>query len=159
MVRELRGGVSVAPIISSCVRETVIRSSSISFESTNTAATSTLSFSAFKFSQAGLDLPVLYLLCLFHRYFNSKTALEIQFAPPSAGISLGHLPFTGLHTNKDIIMASVTSLDQDMKRLRMSRYTPQAAKEVRGWIEDTLGEQLPSGDLLETLKDGTILCR
>jgi hypothetical protein len=50
-------------------------------------------------------------------------------------------------------------LDQDMKRLRMSRYTPQAAKEVRGWIEDTLGEQLPSGDLLETLKDGTILCR
>lgn len=56
-------------------------------------------------------------------------------------------------------MASVTNLDQDMKRLRMSRYTPQAAKEVRGWIEDTLGEPLHGGDLLELLKDGTILCR
>jgi transgelin len=56
-------------------------------------------------------------------------------------------------------MASVSSLDADMKRLRMSRYTPQAAREVRTWIEDTLGEQLPSGDILELLKDGTILCR
>lgn len=56
-------------------------------------------------------------------------------------------------------MASVSSLDQDMKRLRMSRYTPAAAKEIRSWIEDTLGDQLPSGDLLEILKDGTILCR
>jgi hypothetical protein len=46
-----------------------------------------------------------------------------------------------------------------MKRLRMSRYTPQAAREVRAWIESTLGEQLPNGDLLELLKDGTILCR
>jgi hypothetical protein len=56
-------------------------------------------------------------------------------------------------------MASVSSLDSDMKRLRMSRYTPKAAREVRVWIEDTLGEQLPNGDLLELLKDGTILCR
>jgi transgelin len=55
--------------------------------------------------------------------------------------------------------ASVSSLDADMKRLRMSRYTPKAAKEVRTWIEDTLGEVLPEGDLLERLKDGTILCR
>jgi len=56
-------------------------------------------------------------------------------------------------------MASVSSLDADMKRLRMGRYTPQAAKEVKVWIEDTLGESMPSGDLLEVLKDGTILCR
>ncbi|KAF2130317.1 hypothetical protein P153DRAFT_430556 [Dothidotthia symphoricarpi CBS 119687] len=56
-------------------------------------------------------------------------------------------------------MASVTSLDQDMKRLRMGRYTPQAANEVRGWIEDALGERLPAGDLLDALKDGTVLCR
>jgi hypothetical protein len=56
-------------------------------------------------------------------------------------------------------MASVSSLDADMKRLRLSRYTPRAAKEVRTWIEDTLAEVLPAGDLLETLKDGTILCR
>lgn len=56
-------------------------------------------------------------------------------------------------------MASVTSLDQDMKRLRMGRYTPQAANEVRSWIEDALGERLPAGDLLDALKDGTVLCR
>jgi len=56
-------------------------------------------------------------------------------------------------------MASVSSLDADMKRLRMSRYTPGAAKEVRTWIEETLGESAPSGDILEALKDGTILCR
>lgn len=41
----------------------------------------------------------------------------------------------------------------------MSRYTPQAANEARAWIEDTLGERLPAGDLLDALKDGTVLCR
>ncbi|KAF2706257.1 hypothetical protein K504DRAFT_438370 [Pleomassaria siparia CBS 279.74] len=56
-------------------------------------------------------------------------------------------------------MASVTSLDQDMKKLRMGRYTPQAANEARSWIEDILGERLPPGDLLDALKDGTVLCR
>ncbi|USP81654.1 hypothetical protein yc1106_08928 [Curvularia clavata] len=56
-------------------------------------------------------------------------------------------------------MASVTSLDQDMRKLRMDRYTPKAANEVRIWIEDTLGERLPAGDLLDALKDGTVLCR
>ncbi|QDS72933.1 hypothetical protein FKW77_008148 [Venturia effusa] len=56
-------------------------------------------------------------------------------------------------------MASVSSLDQDMRKLRADRYTPKAANEIRDWIEETLGEQLPAGDLLETLKDGTILCR
>jgi len=56
-------------------------------------------------------------------------------------------------------MASVTSLDQDMKKLRMGRYTPQAANEARAWMEDILGERLPAGDLLDALKDGTVLCR
>ncbi|KAF2193730.1 hypothetical protein K469DRAFT_745219 [Zopfia rhizophila CBS 207.26] len=56
-------------------------------------------------------------------------------------------------------MASVSSLDQDMKKLRMSRYTPQAANEARSWIEETLGEKLLAGDLLDALKDGTVLCR
>ncbi|KAI2066829.1 calponin [Ophidiomyces ophidiicola] len=56
-------------------------------------------------------------------------------------------------------MASVTSLDKDLKNLRLSRYTPQAANEVRGWIEEVLRESLPSGDLLEALKDGVVLCR
>lgn len=57
-------------------------------------------------------------------------------------------------------MASVTSLDQDMRNLRMSRYTPQAANECREWIESVLGERLPAGDLLQdVLKDGVVLCR
>lgn len=41
----------------------------------------------------------------------------------------------------------------------MDRYTPKAANEVRAWIEQVLGERLPSGDLLDALKDGTVLCR
>lgn len=55
-------------------------------------------------------------------------------------------------------MASVTSLDSDMRNLRMSRYTPQAANEARSWIEDTLGRSLPHGDLLDVLRDGVALC-
>jgi len=56
-------------------------------------------------------------------------------------------------------MASVTSLDQDMRKLRLERYTPGAAKEVRRWIEETLGERLPPGDLMDALKDGVTLCK
>ncbi|KAL2835225.1 hypothetical protein BDW59DRAFT_137352 [Aspergillus cavernicola] len=56
-------------------------------------------------------------------------------------------------------MASVTSLDKDLRNLRLSRYTPQAATEVRSWIEEVLRESLPSGDILEALKDGVALCR
>ncbi|KAF2215597.1 hypothetical protein CERZMDRAFT_34966 [Cercospora zeae-maydis SCOH1-5] len=56
-------------------------------------------------------------------------------------------------------MASVTSLDHDMRNLRLARYTPQAANEVRHWIETTLGESLPPGDLLDVLKDGVALCK
>jgi transgelin len=43
--------------------------------------------------------------------------------------------------------------------LRMDRYTPQAAREVRDWIEGILGERLASGDLMEALKDGVALCK
>ena len=56
-------------------------------------------------------------------------------------------------------MASVTSLDKDMKNIRLSKYTPKAANETRAWIEDALGENLKPGDLLEALKDGTALCK
>ncbi|KAF4635827.1 hypothetical protein G7Y89_g2273 [Cudoniella acicularis] len=56
-------------------------------------------------------------------------------------------------------MASVTSLDKDMRKLRMDRYTPQAANEVRTFIEESLGERLAPGDLLESLKDGVALCK
>ncbi|KAM7222452.1 Transgelin [Rhypophila decipiens] len=56
-------------------------------------------------------------------------------------------------------MASVTSLDKDLRKLRLDKYTPAAANEVRSWIEGILGERLASGDLLEALKDGVALCK
>jgi hypothetical protein len=56
-------------------------------------------------------------------------------------------------------MASVSSLDKDLRKLRLDKYTPAAANEARQWIEDILGERLPPGDLLDVLKDGVALCR
>ncbi|KXJ94842.1 hypothetical protein Micbo1qcDRAFT_232239 [Microdochium bolleyi] len=55
-------------------------------------------------------------------------------------------------------MASVSSLDKDLRKMRLDKYTPGAAKEVKTWIESVLGERLQSNDLLEALKDGTSLC-
>lgn len=43
--------------------------------------------------------------------------------------------------------------------MRLEKYTPAAANEARTWIEETLGERLPSPDLLEALKDGVALCK
>lgn len=57
------------------------------------------------------------------------------------------------------VMASVTSLDHDMRKLRLDRYTPAAANQVRSWIEDALGEPLTPGDLMDALKDGVALCK
>ncbi|OIW33097.1 hypothetical protein CONLIGDRAFT_666467 [Coniochaeta ligniaria NRRL 30616] len=56
-------------------------------------------------------------------------------------------------------MASVTSLDKDLRKLRLDKYTPAAANEVKSWIENILGERLPSSDLLDGLKDGVALCK
>lgn len=56
-------------------------------------------------------------------------------------------------------MASVTSLDKDLRNMRLSRYTPQAAAEMRDWVEEMLREKLPSPDLLEGLKSGVALCK
>ena len=56
-------------------------------------------------------------------------------------------------------MASVTSLDKDMRKLRLDRYTPGAIKEVRTFIEEALGESLGKPDLLDSLKDGVALCK
>ena len=56
-------------------------------------------------------------------------------------------------------MASVSSLDKDLRKMRLEKYTPAAANEARSWIEGILGEQLPSGDLLDALKDGVALCK
>ena len=56
-------------------------------------------------------------------------------------------------------MASVTSLDGDLRKLRLDKYTPGAAKECKDWIEEVLGERFPAADLLEGLKDGVVLCK
>ncbi|KAL8828260.1 MAG: hypothetical protein Q9170_006677 [Blastenia crenularia] len=56
-------------------------------------------------------------------------------------------------------MASVSSLDKDLRNMRLGKYTPQAANESRTWIEECLGERLAAGDLLNALKDGTALCK
>ncbi len=56
-------------------------------------------------------------------------------------------------------MASVSSLDKDLRKMRLDKYTPQAANEVREWIDGVLDERLPSGDLLDALKDGVALCK
>lgn len=51
------------------------------------------------------------------------------------------------------------SLDRDLRKLRLEKYTPAAADEARSWIEGILGEKLASNDLLDSLKDGTALCK
>ncbi|KKA29192.1 hypothetical protein TD95_005009 [Thielaviopsis punctulata] len=56
-------------------------------------------------------------------------------------------------------MASVSSLDKDLRRLRLEKYTATSANEVRSWIETVLGEKLSSGDLLGSLRDGVALCK
>jgi hypothetical protein len=56
-------------------------------------------------------------------------------------------------------MASVSSLDKDLRSMRLDKYTPARANETRKWIEDTIGERLAAGDLLEALKDGLALCK
>ncbi|KAK3990247.1 hypothetical protein QBC44DRAFT_358647 [Cladorrhinum sp. PSN332] len=56
-------------------------------------------------------------------------------------------------------MASVTSLDGDLRKLRLEKYTPAAANEAKQWIETILNERLPAGDLLDALKDGVALCK
>ncbi|POS82491.1 hypothetical protein EPUL_006126, partial [Erysiphe pulchra] len=52
-----------------------------------------------------------------------------------------------------------TYTHKDLRMLRSDRYTPAAANETRAFIEECLGERLPSGDLLEALKDGVALCK
>ncbi|KAM3511290.1 hypothetical protein MY11210_005091 [Beauveria gryllotalpidicola] len=56
-------------------------------------------------------------------------------------------------------MASVSSLDKDLRKVRLDKYTPAAAHEARSWVEESLGEKLSSPDLLEGLKDGVALCK
>ncbi|KAH0615308.1 uncharacterized protein H6S33_000944 [Morchella sextelata] len=56
-------------------------------------------------------------------------------------------------------MASVSSLDKDLSRLRLAKYTAQDSQDVKDWIGGILGETLPAGDLMVILKDGVVLCK
>lgn len=60
-------------------------------------------------------------------------------------------------------MASVTSLDQDMRRLRMERVTPKAEEEVRNFIQTSLKDKLVENDTQTRAKneeiDGRLLVR
>ncbi|SCU78947.1 LADA_0A08746g1_1 [Lachancea dasiensis] len=57
----------------------------------------------------------------------------------------------------------VTSLDQDLQELRRNKFSSDSILEIGRWIFDTvLGEpsKVPSASqLLDDLKDGTVLCR
>ncbi|KAJ2971597.1 hypothetical protein NQ176_g7612 [Zarea fungicola] len=56
-------------------------------------------------------------------------------------------------------MASVSSLDKDLRKMRLDKYTPAAANEALRWVEESLGEKLSSSDLLDGLRDGVALCK
>jgi transgelin len=56
-------------------------------------------------------------------------------------------------------MASVSSLDKDLRKVRLDKFTPAAEKEAISWIEGILRDRLSSPDLLESLKDGVVLCK
>ena len=51
------------------------------------------------------------------------------------------------------------SLDRDISQRLQDKYDPGMADEAREWIEMCLGEKLPDDDLMDILKDGTVLCR
>lgn len=57
-----------------------------------------------------------------------------------------------------------TNLDQDLKNSRFAKYNnPQLQKDVKNWILSVLGDKIDNQvflntDLLDSLKDGTILC-
>lgn len=51
------------------------------------------------------------------------------------------------------------SLDKDISQRMHDKYDPAMADEAKEWIEQCLGETLPDQDLMDTLMDGTVLCR
>ncbi|CAI4778350.1 BCN_G0052220.mRNA.1.CDS.1 [Saccharomyces cerevisiae] len=56
--------------------------------------------------------------------------------------------------------ADVTSLDEDLRQLRESKFSPEAIQNIKIWVyKSVLKEIAPPGDLLECLKDGTVLCK
>lgn len=57
-------------------------------------------------------------------------------------------------------MASVSSLDKDLSRLRLAKYGAKDSEEIKKWFSVVLKAPLPDGkDLMDCLKDGVLLCR
>ncbi|KAH3899504.1 related to Transgelin [Saccharomycodes ludwigii] len=59
------------------------------------------------------------------------------------------------------VKPDVTSLDEDLKKLRDSKFTQQNIDEIRYWMFNQILKESPSTEenLLDLLKDGTVLCR
>lgn len=53
--------------------------------------------------------------------------------------------------------ADVSSLDQDLRELRRSKYDKELASQAKKWIFDRIGETVPQQDLIDVLKDGVVL--
>ncbi|CCF57487.1 hypothetical protein KAFR_0C04960 [Kazachstania africana CBS 2517] len=55
----------------------------------------------------------------------------------------------------------VTSLDEDLKQLRLSKFSEDAIGSIKMWIfKSVLNDEVDAGkSLLELLKDGTVLCK
>lgn len=54
--------------------------------------------------------------------------------------------------------ADVSSLDQDLRELRRSKYNKDLADQAKQWIFDRIGESVPQQeDLIDVLKDGVVL--
>ncbi|KAL0078626.1 calponin homology domain-containing protein [Phycomyces blakesleeanus] len=56
-------------------------------------------------------------------------------------------------------MSTLYGLDREIQKKLDSKYSVEREQEAREWIEETIGEQLPSDDFHESLKDGVILCK
>lgn len=58
------------------------------------------------------------------------------------------------------IPADVTSLDEDLRLLRESKFSKEAIDNIKSWIfQSILKEPLPDAPLIDSLKDGTVLCK
>ncbi|KAK9462984.1 calponin homology domain-containing protein [Lipomyces oligophaga] len=54
--------------------------------------------------------------------------------------------------------ASVSNLDQDMAEVRRSKYDSKSVQEAKQWLGLVLEADLGPEDLMDILKDGTVLC-
>lgn len=56
--------------------------------------------------------------------------------------------------------ADVTSLDEDLKLLRDTKFSQDAIDDIKNWIfESVLNEEQPGESLIESLKSGVTLCK